>query len=161
MPVFQVVIADRASGPNEHLLPGVREALKKALDPLQQRLTQDVRARALAHIHTTGKKPGLYLASIYGGVSDKTHRVSGYVRSSNPLAHLLEYGVADTGAHDILPNVARVLKFMGDAGAVFARLVHHPGANIPAYPAFGPALEARKAEIEATLTQAAETAAKG
>jgi hypothetical protein len=118
-------------------------------------------ARALAHIHTSGKKPGLYLASIYGGVADKAHRVSGYVRSSSPLAHLLEYGVADTGAHDILPKAAQALRFMGDAGAVFARLIHHPGATIPAYPAFGPALEARKDEVERTLTQAVADAAKG
>jgi len=160
MPVVIVRVADSATDALGRIGPGARAALVKALGPLAAAMTQDVRGRAVAHIHTLGKKPGLYLASIHGGVSDKGARLSGYVRSGSPLAHLLEYG-ATTPPHDILARAGKVLAFLAGAETVFRRLVHHPGASIPAYPAFGPAMAANKAHIEATLTKAVADATEG
>ena len=56
-------------------------------------------------------------------------------------------------------NSVAVLAFDGSAGKVFARLVHHPGATIPPYPAIHPAFEALSGDIKATLAQAAHEAA--
>lgn len=139
--------------------PRVRARLFDVVTALEEAMTADARARAAAHIRFQGTKPGQYLASIVGGVSTKTqNRITGYVRSGHPLAHLLEYG-AHTPAHEILPKVADVLAFMGDAGMVFAKAVHHPGATIPAYPAINPAFEAMSGRIKDALTEAVKQGA--
>ena len=151
MPVFQITVADNASAALQHIAPNARAALRAVMAPLTRELAQDVRALALAHIHSYGKKPGLYLASIFGGVSDKGSTITGYVRSGNQLAHLLEYG---TAAHDIGVKNKRVL---ASADEVFGRLVN---VSSPAYPVFAPALAKRQAEIEAAMTLAVKTAAK-
>lgn len=140
--------------------PNVHQVLVDRMTPLAQEIAADARSRALAHIHFLGIKPGAYVASIYGGISDKQNSVVGFVRSSSPLAHLLEFG-AKTPAHDILPKVAAVLAFQGDAGTVFARAVRSPGATIPPYPAIYPAFEAVSGQIEAALTEAVRDAAAG
>ena len=137
----------------------VKDALLKALKPLADNMASDAMDRALAHIRFQGKKPGQYLASIYGGVSDNNGRVIGYVRSGNPLAHLLELG-ATTPAHDIMPKAADVLAFDGDAGTVFAKIVHSPGAVIPPYPAIKPAFDNALSTIETTIEQVVKDALK-
>ena len=136
----------------ESIGPKVRVALKGVLGPLAKAIEGDAKARASAHIHFIGlKKPGSYLESIKGGVADKGPKVTGYVRSGHPLAHLLEFG-ANTPAHEILPSASSVLAFlMPGAATVFAKAVKHPGAVIPPYPAIYPAFDARKGQIEQTM----------
>lgn len=151
MPSFQIVVTDDASKALKQIAPEARAALRSAMAPLARKLTQDVRAKALAHIHTFGAKPGLYLASIHGGVSDKDARISGYVRTGNQLAHLLEYG---TASHAI---VAKRKQVLASADQVFGRVVN---VSSPAYPAFD-VLEGRREEVEAAMTQAVKSAAKG
>lgn len=150
---------DRIVAQIDRMGPDVKAALEDALRPLAASMAADAQARARAHIRFNGKKPGQYLASIVGGVSVKDARVLGYVRSGDPLAHIMEGG-AQTPAHDILPSAADVLAFDGDAGAVFARVVHHPGAIIPPYPAIAPAFAARADEVRATIEKAVRTAAQ-
>ena len=134
--------------------PSVRQKLIEVLTPLAEEVVADAKSRAQAHIRYLGLKPGEYLDSIKGGVSLKNDkRVTGYIRSGSPIAHLLEYG-ANVPAHEILPKIAKVLAFTGSAGTVFAKAVHSPGATIPPYPALGPAFEARKSEIKAALIEA-------
>lgn len=138
----------------ENMLPSVHNALVKSLEPLALEGASAARDIASAHIHFYGKtKPGNYLASIYGGISDKGSRVTGFVRSASPLAHLLEYG-AHLPAQLILPNAQDVLAFEGSAGTVFARAVQFPGADVPAYPAIHPALAVIANRVEAILTDA-------
>jgi hypothetical protein len=142
----------------DKIAPDVRAALKAALAPAAESLAGEARALAAAHIRYLGKKPGQYLASIYGGLFDKGDRIGGFVRSGDPLAHLLEDG-ASLPARDIFPSAARVLAFDGDAGQVFARVVHFPGATVPPYPAIAPAFESAEGAlrdlIERTVRQAA------
>lgn len=137
--------------------PDVRQALVQALGPLAGQIAADARGLAAAHIRFQGKKPGAYLASIYGGVTDKSYVVAGFVRSGNPLAHLLEGG-ASIPPHEILPSAADVLAFEGDAGMVFAKVVHSPGAIVPPYPAIEPAFVNARDEIERTVSDAVEGA---
>jgi len=142
----------------ETLGPDVRAALEEKLKPIASRMTSDAQARAQAHIRFLGAKPGAYVASIKGGVASKESRVVGWVRSGHPLAHIMEDG-AQTPPHEIAASIAKMLHFEGSAGEVFAKLVHHPGASIPAYPAIYPAFaaladEARTA-IEAAVKQKA------
>ena len=137
----------------EAIGPTVREALKQALLPIVDAMESDAKSRATAHIHTMGTDPGKYLDSIYAGLNMKHEtRVIGWLRSGSPLAHLLEFG-AQTPAHDILASIGSILA-NETAGEVWGRLVHSPGAIIPAYPAIFPALEAQRETIETTLKEA-------
>ena len=138
---------------------GVHDALVRAIGPLAAAMAGEAMGLAAAHIRFQGKKPGQYLASIYGGVSDKNGRVLGFVRSGSPLAHLLEDG-ATIPAHDIFPSAADVLAFAGDAGTVFARAVHSPGATVPAYPAIQPAFDSNVGTIQSTIEEAVMGALK-
>jgi hypothetical protein len=140
------------------ITPKTRKALVEAVTPLAKRIAGDAQSRAAAHIRFQGKTPGAYLASIYGGVASKENRVVGFVRSGHPLAHLLEYG-ATTPPHKIAASVAKMLKFTGSAGEVYARFVNHPGASIPAYPAINPAFEAAADDARATIEGAVKGAA--
>lgn len=150
---FNMVITDNmATAQLDNIGPDVSAALKQKLGPIATGMAADAKSRAEAHIRFLGVKPGAYVASIYGGVSSKEQRVVGWVRSASPLAHLLEYG-AQTPAHTIEASVKEVMAFAGPAGKVFAARVNHPGAVIPAYPAIGPAFEARQGEIRTTLEQ--------
>lgn len=130
--------------------PDVHQALVAALNRLAGQIAANARGLAAAHIRYLGKKPGQYLASIYGGVSENTGSVVGFVRSGNPLAHLLEGG-ATIPAHDIFAKAGDALAFYGDAGTVFAKVVHSPGAIVPPYPAIEPAFTSARDEIERTV----------
>lgn len=131
--------------------PNVKQALVAALTPIAASIEADARARAQAHIHTRGKTPGAYLASIHAGVAQRADGdIAVYAGSSSILAGWLEYG-ARVPAHLIGPDVAEALRFTGSAGEVFAKLVHSPGADIPAYPAIGPAFEAARDDIMSAI----------
>ena len=142
----------------EAIGPSVREALNQALRPIAAVMESDAKSRATAHIHTMGVKPGQYLESIHAGISDKhNNKVIGWLRSASSVAHLLEFG-AQTPPHDILASIGMILA-NETAGEVFGRLVHSPGAVIPAYPAIFPALEAMRDTIEKTLTDTVDATA--
>jgi len=143
----------------EQIGPDARQALEKALAPLAKDVAADAKRRAEAHIRFLGLKPGAYVASIYGDVSSKQQAVLGYVRSTSPLAHLLEYG-AETPAHVIEASVKEAMAFAGPAGKVFAQTVNHPGASIPAYPAIMPAFEAQRSNIVEVVDKTVRGAAR-
>lgn len=159
MSATMLVSTTRISERFDRIGPNVHAALLKAIGPLAAAMESDAKSRAAAHIRFLGGKPGQYLKSIKGGVSEKDQRITGYLRSGSPIAHLLEFG-AKTPPHEILPKVAQILAFEGDAGTVFARAVHSPGATIPPYPAIYPAFEALSGEIKGALTEAAQQAAR-
>lgn len=160
MPTITVTVTDNATDRLGKIGPTAHEALDRAIHGLTPELYADVISRAAAHIHTVGTKPGLYLASIAMGYYDKGKRMGGFVRSGSPLAHLLEGG-AHPPAHDIAASAASVLAFPGsDAATVFRRAVQHPGATIPPYPAFSPAMDAHRAEITERLQAAVREAAR-
>jgi hypothetical protein len=159
MPTISVTVTDNATDRMGRIGPTAHEALDRAIHGLTPELYADVLGRALEHIHTQGPKPGLYAASIQFGYYDKGKRMGGFVRSGSPLAHLLELG-AKPPPHEIRASAASVLAFSGDAGTVFRRAVQHPGATIPPYPAFGPAMDAHRAEITERLQAAVREAAR-
>jgi len=159
MPTITVTVEDRATDRLGKIGPTAHEALDRAIRSLTPELYADVLGRAGDHIHTVGTKPGLYLASIAMGYYDKGKRMGGFVRSGSPLAHLLEAG-ANPPAHAIAASAASVLAFQGDAGTVFRKAVQHPGARIPPYPAFGPAMDAHQSEIVDRLREAVREAAR-
>jgi len=140
-----------AIGPNVHRL------LLEELKPLAAEILDDARSRAIAHFHSVGADPGLYLQGFAGGVSDKGTRVTGYVRNPSPLAHLLEDGFT---IKDMMIEVksGAVMAFEGDVATVFAREVHRHETRVQPYPALQPAFDARRGDIAAALQRVAERA---
>ena len=161
MPVANMVIDGdtQIAAQLEKLGAGLRQALEEKLKPLAAHIASDAQDRAAAHIRFLGAKPGAYVASIKGGVASKDARVVGWVRSAHPLAHILEYG-AHTPPHEIKASVAKMLHFTGSAGEVFARIVHNPGADIPAYPAITPAFAAAADDVRAAINAAVKEKAR-
>ncbi len=144
----------------------VHESLLRALGPLAASLAAEAMGLAAAHIRFQGKKPGQYLASIYGGTSDKNGMVLGFVRSASPVAHLLEKGTpsrVDSGSKaggPIFPAAGDVLAFEGDAGTVFARYVAPHSDPMDPYPAIAPAFDNNVGLIQSTIETAVLDALK-
>lgn len=141
--------------------PGVEATLDAVLRPLAQEIAADARSRAAAHIRYLGaRNPGSYVASITGDISRKRPtRVTGYVRSGHPLAHLMEKGFKITDMEIYAKNVDK-MAFEGSAGMVYRRHIHRHETQVPAYPAILPAFEARRGEILSTLGRVAHDAGK-
>lgn len=142
----------------DQVLPDVRRALVAKIGAIATEMASEARGNAAAHIRFLGaKNPGSYLASIQSGVSDKGQRVTGYVRSGHPLAHLLEEGFTIS---DMMINAsaADVMAFDGGAGTVFAKHVHRHETKVQAYPAIYPAFEAHQGEIRSSLEEIAHAA---
>ena len=59
------------------------------------------------------------------------------------------------------PSAAQVLAFAGDAGEVFAKIVHFPGATMPPYPAIEPAFAAAEGELRGLIERTVKQAAAG
>jgi len=151
MPAIEFRVDDaRLAARLDKITPDVREALKAALAPLAGELAGDARAAATAHIRYLGKKPGQYLASIYGGAYDKGDRVGGFVRSGDPLAHLLEYGTKE-----------RYKKALRTAREVLGQLNAGYTGAMPAFPAIEPVLAANEGRIRSAVEDAARLAAAG
>ena len=131
----------------------LRQRLKSSLKAEALAIASDARARAAAHIHLYGKKPGAYLGSIYGGATADAKKVMGWVRSGSPLAHLMEGG-ANRPAHEEYPKAGDVLAFYPDAAAVFARHVSIPANRMSPFPAIVPAFEAAKGDIDGAMRDA-------
>ena len=78
------------------------------------------------------------------------------VSIDDPKAHILEYG-ATLPAHDIDPNTAHALRFLGREGIKFAAHVHWPGAELPPHPTLHAAFAEMQIEILTDLEQAVGT----
>lgn len=147
MPQIAFALDDRALVARlDGALPAVEAAIEAALRPLAASMADRARNLAIAHIRFEGKKPGQYLASIHGGVFRKPGRVGGYVRSGDPVAHLLEDGTEERFRRT-LPTVADV------AG----RALSGSTGIMPPYPAIDPAFAAAAGDIRAALAAAARS----
>jgi len=141
-------------------LDGVSEKVidrfAEELRPIEQAMLDDARARAVAHFHSVGAKPGLYLAGFKGGVTVKHGSAIGFVGNSNQLAHLFERGFTISDLMIYARN-AEVMKFAaGGVGDLYRKAIHRHATHVKPYPAILPAFEARKGEIEAAAERAVE-----
>jgi hypothetical protein len=131
----------------------LKERLVEALRPIEQAILDDAMQRAVAHFHTVGAKPGLYLAAFSGGVKETDRGVVAWVRNPNPLAHLLEYGFTIS---DLLIEANGVMAFdMQGVGTLYRSEVHRHETKVQAYPAIRPALADHVDEIRGALERAA------
>lgn len=151
---LNLVVHDSAINGLSAIPEGIQKSLTENLRTLAREIAADARSIAAAHIRFIGAtNPGSYLASIYGGVKTQPHRVSGYIRSGSPLAHLMESG-ASRSAHEELATAGGVLSWLDDAGTAFARRVMIPANKMPAYPAITPAFESARSKVREAISTA-------
>ena len=134
----------------------VIDRFAEALRPIEQAMVDDARARAVAHFHSVGAKPGLYLAGFSGGVTEKHGSIIGWVGNSNPLAHLLEKGFTISDLMIYARN-AEVMKFaVAGVGDLYRKAVHRHATQVRPYPAILPAFQAKEGEIMDAAQRAVE-----
>jgi phage gpG-like protein len=97
--------------------------------------------------------------SIFSETIETAHAVTGRAASSGDVkyAAIQEYG-GKTAAHDIVPTKAEALAFVMGGKPVFAKIVHHPGSNIPAHGFMRRSLEELTPDILDGYREAARTA---
>ena len=100
-------------------------------------------------------KTGALRRSIFSAVEDEASAVYGKVGSSGDVkyAAIQEFG-GKTAAHDIIPTKAQALAFMMEGKQIYAKIVHHPGSQIPERSYLRSSLEDMRADIIAGLNQA-------
>jgi phage gpG-like protein len=101
-------------------------------------------------------RSGALAASITAEVNADGLGVQARVFSAGDVKYAViqEYG-GRTGSHDILPDKAKALAFIAGGRLAFAKIVHHPGSQIPARSYLRSALADMADEISAGLKQAA------
>jgi hypothetical protein len=106
-------------------------------------------------------RSGTLKASIASEVVVDGDRVLARVYSSGDVKYAMiqEYG-GRTGPHDILPVKARALAFLAGGRQVFAKIVHHPGSDIPERSYLRSGLDDLAALIAGELKSAALVAAQ-
>ena len=157
-----VVTSNRLTQVLDAVEPDVRQRLEQSLGQLGKRIGDDAKSRAQAHIRFLGvKKPGSYVESIYGGLAKpKTRtRVTGFVRSGHPLAHLMEEGFTISDILIAARSGGGVMEFWGSLGLTYRQYIHRHETQVQAYPAINPAFEARRADVMAAFAAAAKGAA--
>ncbi len=132
----------------------VLDRFAEKLRPIAARMLDEARARATAHIHSVGARPGAYLAGFNAGVKQDATSVTGWLANSNGLAHLFEYGF--TISDLMIRARGGAMKFQeGGVGALYRKAIHRHATAVPAYPAILPTFEAHKAQIEQAAREAA------
>lgn len=122
----------------DRITPAIQDRLRVFI----ARFTLTLRDQVKANISERFKSEGPLYQSIQGEMTEEIGAVSGRVYSDGvPYAAIQEFG-GKTPPHVIVPRNASVLAFMmparmglssggGMNGMVFAKLVNHPGSNIP------------------------------
>jgi len=107
-------------------------------------------------------RSGALRASIAAQVDDNDGQVVARVFSAGDIkyAAIQEYG-GHTAAHDIVPSKAKALAFLVHGNPVFAKIVHHPGSQIPARSYLRSALADMGDQIIAEFRDAALDALNG
>ncbi len=108
----------------------VHDALLQKVTELSLMLEEKVKGKLsddVLHVRT-----GNLRRSIFSEVDDQGSAIFGKVASSGdvPYAAIHEFG-GKTPAHDILPSKAQALAFVMEGKTVLAKIVRHPGSNIP------------------------------
>lgn len=156
MPITVEIEASSAFAKLDGLAGQVRERFVASVKEIEKAILAEARANAVAHFHSVGKKPGVYLASFSGGVKETGGSVIGWVRNGARLAHLMEDGFTIS---DLMIHAEGGLMELFEADTVlvlYRREVHRHATPVQAYPAIGPAFEVHKPEIEAAARAAVQ-----
>lgn len=141
---FQVIVkSNKLLVKLDEMPDSVRDAVVLVTNVLASDVRDAAQERAETRLDViTGK----YRDSIKERVTVNDKGVTARVWSHTPYSQILEWG-GTIPAHEILPNVAQALKFMGNAGEVFAAAVHHPAVTLKGHEIIWGAFDDMKPEI--------------
>jgi phage gpG-like protein len=139
----------------------IQSALRAKAADLAERLRQHVTDDKLSG-QVLQSRSGALRASIAAEVNDDAGQIIARVFSSGDIkyAAIQEYG-GRTAPHDIVPDKAKALAFLVHGAPVFAKIVHHPGSQIPARSYLRSSLSDMGDQIIAEFTAAAADALQG
>jgi hypothetical protein len=148
-------------------------ALHDRLLGMMQTEMETLEGFARARMGELFRNPGRMQAALSHGVADSGGTIDGFVSADGlPYLAIHEFG-GRTAPHDIFPVNAKMLRFLGnpstgfrsggEAGTdvVFARVVHHPGSQMPERSYLRYALAQRRAAIQAAFLAEAAAVARG
>ena len=140
----------------EARLATIEAALDTALGAKIAALGAELEARIEAKLSggILATKSGALIASLALEPEDETDATMMSVVSRGvPYARMREQG-GKTAAHDIVAVKARALAFVAGGKSVFAKIVHHPGSQIPPHEFMAGTLDEMHDAIVGELTDA-------
>jgi len=157
----QITGADAVSARLAEAPTTVQTALRAKAADLAERLRAHVADDKLSGQRLQARS-GRLRASIAAEVDEDGGRILARVFSAGDVkyAAIQEYG-GRTAPHDIVPNKAKALAFLVHGAPVFAKLVHHPGSQIPARSYLRSALADMGDQIISEMRDAAVQALEG
>jgi phage gpG-like protein len=131
----------------------LRAALAEKADALAQNLFSQVVGVNLSG-GVLNARSGALRDSIQVALSQQDDRIDAEIFSNGdaPYAAIQEFG-GKTAAHEILPDKASVLAFVGNGKQLFARRVQHPGSQIPERSYLRSALDEQGENVLQDLTE--------
>ena len=161
MLTVQITGADQLSNRLAAAPAAIQSALRAKAADLAERLRKHVTDDKLSG-QVLNARSGALRASIAAEVDDQAGQVIARVFSAGDIkyAAIQEYG-GRTAPHDIVPDKAKALAFLAGGAPVFAKIVHHPGSQIPARSYLRSALADMGDQILAEFTAATLDALQG
>ena len=155
MLTVQLTGADALQNRLQNAPAAIQSALRAKAADLAERLRRHVTDDKLSG-QVLRTRSGALKASIAAEVDDDAGQVIARVFSAGDVkyAAIQEYG-GRTAPHDIVPDKAKALAFLVHGAPVFAKIVHHPGSQIPARSYLRSALADMGDQILAEFTAAA------
>ena len=139
----------------------VAAALRSKIEVLTIQLQAHI-VRDKLHGQVLHQRSGQLARSIQRRVDATVLAVYGFVFSAGDVkyAGIHEFG-GKTPAHDIYPKKAQALAFAMGGKTVFAKVVHHPGSQMPERSFMRSSLADMKGDITEQLKETAFAAAQG
>jgi len=161
MLTVQITGADALQNRLANAPAAIQSALRAKAADLAERLRKHVTDDKLSG-QVLQTRSGALKASITAEVDDDGGQIVARLFSAGDIkyAAIQEYG-GRTAAHDILPDKAKALAFLVHGAPVFAKVVHHPGSQIPARSYLRSALADMGDQIVAEFRDAALDALNG
>ena len=154
MPISIDIQASSLFAKLEGMSGKVRERFAASMKRTEESILSQARSNAVAHFHSVGNKPGVYLSAFSGGVKETPGSITGWVRNGARLAHLMENGFTISDLMIQADSGAMAFFEANSAAEPYRRNVHRHATDVQAFPAIGPAFEAHRAEIEAAARAA-------
>lgn len=149
-------LIDRVSTPLDSLTPAILAELKPTITietlKTQSHIVADKLSGQVLSVRSGALRRAVQMEAPIVQGSDISGRV--FVTGDVKYAAIQEFG-GRTPPHDIVPSKAKALAFLSEGKQVFARVVHHPGSNIPERSYMRSGLADRRDEIVEAITAAA------
>lgn len=151
-------VRSRFAGLPAEIMDGIRDELEKQLVLLQRHIVEDKLSGQVLNVQTGALRRSIQIEPVQ--VSGYTARGAVYSSGDVKYAAIHEFG-GRTPPHDIYPKQAQALAFAMGGETIFAKVVHHPGSQMPERSYMRTALAERRDDIAEGLRDAILAIAHG